>query len=204
MATTIQSEYRGLRDDLRRYFAGYGGFPKVLYSPYTHVALALTLICWGKWHSANWETIPLAVLPALLGFTLAAYALLLGFGDEKFRQFLARTGKTDVTIEGAADSTLMSVSAIFLHFVIVEMIALLLAIIGDANPIVAMGISGKLYGSIALLRAHPSALHHAFGFIGLFAFNWAILMALAAAIDIYHATSWYVDYSRATRGNANP
>jgi hypothetical protein len=89
--TTLKSEYADFFGDLSSYFAVYGGWPKIIYSPYTHAALFVTLLCWSKWHGANWTATPLAVLPALLGFTLAAYALFLGFGDESFRKFLANS-----------------------------------------------------------------------------------------------------------------
>jgi hypothetical protein len=197
---SLYSEYSDLWHDVRVYFACYGGVPKIIYSPYTHFALLLTLICWGQWHSTDWTAIPLSVLPALLGFTLAAYALLLGFGDESFRKFLASSGKPEQTGRDAtSETTLMGVSAIFLHFVVVEIVALLCAIVGAANPLASLGWSEAVAHGLAGIRLGPQFPHLAFAFIGLFAFYLSILMALAAAIDIFHATGWYVQYANTVK-----
>ena len=193
---TLRSEYRDLFRDLHSYVVCYGGFRKVAYSPYTHLALLTTLACWGKWHGTNWTGTPLLVLPALLGFTLAAYALLLGFGDESFRKFLAGNGEPDREGHDATtESTLMGVSAIFLHFVIVEIVALICAIVGEANPFTALGWSSGIGGVLSHVGLPTGTPHRVFAFFGLLAFNLSIFMALAAAIDIYHATGWYVRYT---------
>lgn len=199
---TLGSEYADLLRDLRSYVICYGGFRKVAYSPYTHLALLTTVACWGVWHGTSWTGVPLAVLPALLGFTLAAYALLLGFGDESFRKFLASSGEPDREgHDSTTESTLMGVSAVFLHFVVVEIVALICAIVGEANPFASLGWSNAIAGVLKHIGLPPGAPHHIFAFFGLFAFNLSIFMALAAAIDIYHATGWYVRY---TNKIANP
>src|SRR5579872_7213062 len=198
--TTLKSEYPDLFGDLSSYFAVYGGWRKIVYSPYTHAALIITILCWSKWHGENWAATPLAVLPPLLGFTLAAYALFLGFGDESFRKFLANIGRPEPG--GAVDtheSILMGVSAIFVHFVVVQVFALICVIVGETNPFASLGWSNGI--AIALERAHiPAGTPHDVGaFIGLWAFNLSIFMAFAAAIDIYHATGWYVRYTNKKR-----
>jgi len=111
---SLKTEYGDFWKDARSYYICYGGFWKIVWSPYTHGAVLVTILCIGKVLDGTWMITPLAVLPALLGFTLAAYALLLGFGDEAFRKFLARTGRRAEDKDGTdRDSTLMGVSAIF-------------------------------------------------------------------------------------------
>lgn len=194
--TTLKSEYADLFGDLRSYIAVYGGWRKIAYSPYTHAALIVTILCWSKWHGENWTATPLAVLPALLGFTLAAYALFLGFGDESFRKFLANVGTPEPGGADTQESILMGVSAIFMHFVVVQVFALICVIVGEANPFASLGWSNAIVHILERLHIPHGAPHLVGAFVGLFAFNLSIFMAFAAAIDIYHATGWYVRYTR--------
>lgn len=198
--TTLKSEYADLFGDLGSYFAVYGGWRKIAYSPYTHAALIITILCWSKWHGENWTATPFAVLPALLGFTLAAYALFLGFGDESFRKFLANIGKPEPGgAEDTHESILMGVSAIFVHFVVVQVFALICVIVGEANPFASLGWTNAIAQALERVHIPAGTPHHVGAFIGLWAFNLSIFMAFAAAIDIYHATGWYVRYTNKTK-----
>jgi hypothetical protein len=131
------------------------------------------------------------VLPSLLGFTLAAYALLLGFGDEGFLKFLAVTdGTTSSQTEEKHISVLTSVSAIFLHFVVVEVLALLLSIIGSAVwPVPSDSFDAAYY--------QMSIWQLTYAGIATVTFDLAVILGLAAALNIYHATRWYVQFHRA-------
>jgi hypothetical protein len=85
----IRDEYRFVCQDLFDYFQRYGSWAAVARSPYTHLAVVVTACSYPLWMHGTWSDVPLQVLPNLLGFALAAYALLLAFGDERFRSFLA-------------------------------------------------------------------------------------------------------------------
>lgn len=196
MPATLATEYSGFAKDLRLYVSEYGGLRKVALSPYTHLAIITTIVCFAKWHGENWTAIPLAVLPALLGFTLAAYALLLGFGDESFRALLALNDLPEEPSQGATKGNmLMGVAAVFLHFVVIEVVALICAIVGEATPLSAFGLSAAAAKVLALIHI-PSGVtpHRIFAFCGLLAFNLSVFTALAAALNIFHVVGWYVEY----------
>jgi hypothetical protein len=197
MFKLLEEEYSSFWGDLKSYFTCYGGVKRVVSSPYTHLAILLTLACWRMWHSPSWYTTPLAVLPSLLGFTLAAYALLLAFGDEGFLGFLAAVRPSSAPPEDAAASVLTNVSAIFLHFVIVEIVALLMAVVGSSIWSSQIDMSGLPFWLCAFLER----VRLGYAALATLAFNLAIVMALAAALDIYHATKWYVAYARTPKGS---
>jgi hypothetical protein len=70
------------------------------------------------------------VLPNLLGFTLGGYAILLAFGDSRFRDKISEQD------EGDDEPTLfMELNGTFVHFIILQAIAILLAVIGTAGTI---------------------------------------------------------------------
>lgn len=100
----------------------YGGWPKIWRSIYARLAVVITLACWGTWTKADWWSLVLGVTPNLLGFTLSAFALLLAFGDERFRQFLAKAG-------GDGPGLLNELAATFLIFVVVQITALIGAVV---------------------------------------------------------------------------
>jgi hypothetical protein len=57
-------------DVCRRYFKAYGGVRAVVFSPYSQVALLITVACSGLWWSGPGSSaIVLQVLPNLLGFS---------------------------------------------------------------------------------------------------------------------------------------
>jgi hypothetical protein len=93
----------------------------------------------------------------------------------------------------------MGVWAIFVHFVVVQVFALMCVIVGDANPFASFGWSAAIAHALEPLHIPHGAPHHLGAFIGLFAFNLSIFMAFAAAIDIYHATGWYVRFTNKKR-----
>ena len=179
-------QYAGMLEDLRDYFRRYGGVKALLTSPYTLVATFVTVVCWGSWRSANWPDLALSVLPALLGFTLAAYALLLAFGDERFRAFLAEQQAEATGTAVPEDNALLGISAIFLHFIVVQVVAILLAIVAISHPLSAFG------GRAAAHNGVLHALRNVYAFLGFYSFVLSLALALAAGLDIFHATRWYV------------
>src|SRR5947207_15899152 len=61
-------------------------------------------------------------------FTLAGYAMLIAFGDERFKALL-----TAPSAEHPA-SAFMAINATFMHFLVVQIVALLVAIVAKSRP----------------------------------------------------------------------
>ncbi len=188
----LAKEYVVFGRDVISYVRAFG-LMGMFTSPYAHLALLGTLVCRGIWSASDWYATPLAVLPALLGFTLAAYALLLGFGDEKFRSFLADRdpGESADHADPVEKNLLVRVSAIFLHFVIVEVVGLAMAVAGFSHPLGAWHIE----------LPHESIIRSIFAFVGVFFFVFSITSALATGFNIFHATKWYVNFKANPESN---
>jgi hypothetical protein len=189
--------FEGYRDaalDIRAYWRAYGGQRRLFTSPFFHLAVLAAILCAREWLTPAWSDLPLTVLPSLLGFALAAYALLLAFGDEGFREFMAvpAPSRRDPAVK---TSRSLAVSATFLHFVIIQVIALGFAVLGRSH------VLGRVQ-SIAHHLGHSGffslpawyIVRDVFAFVSFTAFTLAITMSLAAALAIFHTTQWYVAY----------
>lgn len=163
--------YRDVGRSLRLYWRAYGGGASLVRSPYLHVAALLVLVTAPLWTGSvepPWYDLTLAVVPSLLGFTLGGYAILLAFGDESFRQALSGPEP-----DGGA-SPFLVVNATFIHFILVQAVALLTALVFKTweirTGLLAMG--------------------------GCIVFVYAILTAVAAAFAVLNLANWF-DKSKA-------
>ena len=121
--------YADLKIKLESYWRTYGGWNAFIQSPFTHIAIVLVILCFPIWMNSSWPDFMLLILPPILGFTLAGYALVFAFGDDRFRKIMAGSHRR-------ADQPIFytSISATYLHFIIVQVAAIALAVIAKANP----------------------------------------------------------------------
>lgn len=129
-------KYRAFRD----YWIAYGGLNELSKSPYLGLSILLTGILFPIWWHPNedgayeWCQLSFSILPAMIGFSLGAIAILISFGDRAF----------DGTIHkkrGAA-SYFIQLAASFFHFIIVQIIGLMTSFLLMAFPI-------KLFSAVA-------------------------------------------------------
>lgn len=158
--------YKGFWNSLSLYWENYGGTVSLFRSPYFHLAVALSLVAfpfWTREHDPTWYDISISALPNLLGFTLGGYAILLAFGDERFMHILS--GKED----DGSPSPFMRLNSTFVHFILIQVVAILTAILGSAWDL-------------------KSGLFALFGF---FCFAYSILSAAAAALAVLRVACWF-------------
>ena len=91
---------------------GYGGWREICVSPYLHVAVVLAILTPGIWTRQGWWDIPLGVLPNVIGFTLGGYAILIAFGDERFKALLTTPSDQHLV------SAFLAINATFVHFLL--------------------------------------------------------------------------------------
>ncbi len=157
--------YKNVKDSIVLYWHYYGGLEALLKTPYLHFAILTSLSCfpiWSKTVTPSWYNLPIAALPSLLGFTLGGYAILLAFGNEKFLMILCARDDDD-------PSPFMNVNGAFVHFIVVQAIALF-------SSIVAMSWEIKT---------------GFFAFIGFTLFLYSLLTGVAAAFAILRLGKWY-------------
>lgn len=118
-------QYKGVTAIFEVYWTAYGGLGALLRSPYLHAAAVLLVFTTPFWSMPLWWDQSLAVLPNLLGFTLGGFAIFIGFGDEKFRALLAEN-------DGSPVNAYVALCATFVHFIVVQALALLAALLAKA------------------------------------------------------------------------
>lgn len=132
--------YSSIFQIFKVYWAAYGGFNALLRSPYIHLSLVCLALTWNTWWAPScaaggsctaWWDQNLSVLPNVLGFTLGGFAIFIGFGDEKFRALLADPDPQDSDGE-TLPTMYLGLCATFVHFILVQALALLSAVIAKA------------------------------------------------------------------------
>lgn len=160
----------------RRYWRAYGGMRALALSPYLHVAILLTVLLAPYWLNRPWWEVALSAVPSLLGFTLAGFTIWLGFGNARLRELISRP------MADGRCSVYVQVSAAFVHFVVVQVLALVVALAAKALDFVPE-VSTATRAWIEWL----APLGHGIGFM---AFVYAVMTALAAAMGVFRAATW--------------
>jgi hypothetical protein len=162
------------------YFSAYGGVRALVTSPYLWIAIGITGIAFGAWSAsgADWFEIVVSTLPNLLGFSIGGFAIFLSIGDEQYRQVICGEDAS------GKQSPYMEVAATFMHFVAVQVLALVLAAIAKSHPVAALHLSGS---TLELLS--PFAwLFRAFSYL---MFVYALVLCLAAIEAIWRVARTY-------------
>lgn len=185
--------YSGVFAIWKRYWRAYGGTGAFLRSPYMHAAVLLTILTFPNWSQRGWWETVTSVLPNVLGFTLGGYAILLSFGDEKFKAILA--GSKTETLDkdnGANPSAFLQVSAAFVHFIVVQAVAMFVALFAKAFAAGDHAIRARIDTPCQL--AALKAIESIGSFLGYFVFLYALLCAVASAMYVFRLTYWFDAY----------
>lgn len=182
------ADEHGLRATLSLYWRAYGGWKAVVGSPFCWLSIALMALTCRFWLYQEWWDQVLSVMPNMLGFTLGGFAVFLGFGDEKFKNIISGQDPD----HPAAPSPYMEISATFLHFVLVQLIALLLAVGAKATDFTLPGHWAELSRWLAQYRFIANALGYWF-------FLYGLCIVAATAIAIFRVAFWYDSYQTVMR-----
>ncbi len=171
------------KEILTKSFKIYGGCSAILNSKYLKVAIVITILCWRLWTQPGYWELPISIMPNIIGFTLAGFAILLAFGDTKFFSLISFK-------ENDEHSPFFKFATTFIIFIITQTTALLYAIIMKSwfdNPIMIYNI-GLTTGSI--LRVIQILLQ-GFGFI---VFIYSMFLVIAAAVEVFRIVNWLEIY----------
>lgn len=132
----------------------------MLLSPYVHLSAALTIVCLVlRAPDKSAAEIAVSVLPNLLGFTVGALAIVLAFSSSPVFDTLAQRGEPQ--------SFFMKLTASLIHFILVQVLALV-------SAIVARFTEFKLLDALAL-----------------FLLFYAVLVTFAAGMQLFLTASIY-------------
>ncbi|ELV8717712.1 hypothetical protein QNE87_002320 [Vibrio vulnificus] len=175
---------------LKRYWKAYGGFSAIYKSVFFHVSILLSAILYPAWSAKGWWDTVLGVMPNLLGFTLGGFAMWVAIGDENFKATIAGSNSKDEI------SPFMAVNATFAHFIFLQILSILLAVINKAYSL-------TLPLDHVLVYIWGDYLNYAtltFYYFSYFIFIYALLSSLASVIALFRVSYWYDDYQSSGLG----
>ncbi|WP_457571278.1 hypothetical protein [Desulfovulcanus sp.] len=128
MIESYIKEYKNVAKTIRFYWRCYGGLNSIKKSPYLHCSIILSLLSLILGNNCDkcpsWYDYILNIIPNILGFTLGGYAVLLAFSDANFLEVLA--GK-----ENDKESPFLVLNGTFIHFIVVQSVSILWALLGS-------------------------------------------------------------------------
>lgn len=146
-------------DDLGRYWKLYGGLRALFTSPLLLLALLMSGLALATGEASGWAERSTAIVPALMGFSLGAMALVLAFPTTKMFTIIAEGGRDD--------SYYLDMAAKFVHFFVVQTVALLMAVVV------------------------PSGYHWIIDLLGFWLLAYTILTGLAVALSLFGMARLY-------------
>ena len=171
---------------LGEYWDHYGGWVELFRSPYLYIAVILMPLMFGAWSKPLWWDTVLSILPNLLAVSLAAFTLFLGAGNEKFRELIAGEDDEEKTDDGKfLPSPFLKTAAVFLHFLVVQFVALTLALI--CKSIYAL----KPFSWFDQYNIVASSI---FWCASYFIFLYALTVVMAASFGVFEVVKWFDDY----------
>jgi len=172
-----------------RYFSEYGGWAGLVGSPFFWAAIVITLALFPMWKTEWAAGAVLSAVPAMLGFSIAAFTFSLGIGTDEFKLLMGRR------IKGTSITGVLSVS--FVHFVVVQVLALISSFALSAHwakfILQALGVA---WGDLPeYLKAAVSAVRLLAGGTVTLLFIYAILCGLPAIFCIYEASRAFQNFA---------
>lgn len=129
----------------------------------------------------------MSILPSLLGFTLGGYALLVGFLGEHLRKAIA--GPSEQPDGSHKESPFIEVNATFVHFVLVQVVALIFAHVAKAwhgEHSLVPAVADMLHVPVSFISAIVVAL---WGF-GYLLYCYAMTLFVAAVMAVFRVGTW--------------
>jgi len=184
----IFCQYRGTFKIIRDYWSVYGGIYSVLSSPYFHTSVIITMLSIGSWTKEGWWDLPISIIPSLVSFTLAGYAMLTALGDDGFREKMATTAPPQQS------TVFMQISSTFAHFIVVQTASLVLALICKTRPLYEIN---HIFGGVITRNLHPITLYtfkYTFWLISYCLFIYACVLILSCTLSLFRSTRWLNEF----------
>lgn len=151
---TLFSGTRAL-EPFRLYWRLYGGWKALLGSVYLYAAVVITVVSVPFWKTVDnsggvpWAQAAVEIIPSILGFSMGGMAVMLAFSSSNFFKHLAE--------DGNPKSLFAEVIANFFHFVLVQVVGLVLALLAKGTPNFFLSLVGFFFLSYAMMVAIATA-----------------------------------------------
>lgn len=166
--STKISEIQAFILTIRDYWTVYGGWDALISSAYLKMAAIITALCFPLWSQPEWWADVLSISPSLLGLSLGAFAIMLAFATEDFRELSAGEA-------GDGHSPWMEMNAAFVHFIVIQFIGVIVALIAKGRPFSSFGITFQS-------QVVVTTIFWGFGF---FIFAYGLTLVLAATFSVF-------------------
>ncbi|PTV45890.1 hypothetical protein DBL02_05705 [Acinetobacter oleivorans] len=163
---------------LKEYWEIYGGFKAVLKSDYFWIAIFFTIISYSTWLTPSWQNKFLGVIPSLLGFSLAGYAVWLTLGDQNLKKILSKK------ITSNNQSVFMVINASFIHFIVMQVFAFIGIIFLETNSI-KIFLNNNIVITCKILEKTFRFTEQAFNGFIFFLSIYSILVMFAAIFGLF-------------------
>lgn len=162
------SSSTGFIPNILTLYKNYGGFGSLVRSAYFWISLAVSALCWRYIPTESWPDLAKDILPQLAGFSVAAYALFFAVLDERSRKALREPAE-----QLGGRSPLLILASSISHAVIVQIVAVLVALIYSSKPFPSCS-----FETVRIVNLF-------FGAIGLFLLVYGVTLVLAAVLSIF-------------------
>ena len=127
----------------------------------------------------------------MIGFTLGGYAIFIEFGDERFRNLIS--GKDDGE---SGESPFIKFNSTFIHFIIVQCLALVYAITAKAKILTNIPLEHKLFlaGYIPWISQASHYVTHTLWFLGVWLLMYTLLTIVAVTLGLFDIAQYYDQY----------
>ncbi|WP_223534666.1 hypothetical protein J3P80_01720 [Pseudomonas sp. D2-30] len=180
MFKELIDSYKGTIELWAEFWSLYGGIRSLVVSIYFGGAIIITMLSFGLWTKPGWWDIVIGAIPTLLGFTLAGLAVFMSM-DSGFSKIIAGGSKPK------SPSPFLSLISSFVHFILVQTIALFYALISKSLSFTLPNMPEWYYRIMSFMT--PVA-----GAIGFLIFIYAIMLVVAATFSIFRSSKWFEAY----------
>lgn len=178
IVSDVKGSWGSVYEIWNSYWKLYGGWRALVLSPYLHVAILVTAICYSFWSKPGWWDTAISVAPTFLGFSLAGLAAFFSMNDEGFKRLIIYRD------DGDASSPFLDVVVAFVHFVVWQAMTLVFALIAKSLFFEWKGAPEFFVD----LLPYMNFLGWGVGFLLLV---YSSLLLLAATFSIFRVARWY-------------
>ncbi len=176
MKNKIIKNINDLKSIYKDYFDSYGGIKEIFCSIYFILSVILNIFAFNAWIDESWISNIQNIIPDIAGFSLGAYAILISFGSEKFQKFISQHNGNETN-----NTMYKQINTAFIHFILMQIIALIFSILGNSLLTMPYGIIEKI-----------------FAFIFHLVFVYSLMLCMAAVFTIFRIARVYQNYNNAT------
>ncbi len=151
-------------------------------SVYVWIALLITAAAWRSSLNESWVDHSLSILPSIIGFSIAAVAIITVIGDDGFRR---RMSQVNTLHEHESDLTVMLAS--FVWFILIQITAILFALIFTSKP---FPFACQLWENNCIIwNKHINII---FSFSGMFLLIYSLVLVIASVFMTFHLFRLYI------------